>query len=170
MPPVRPSGPALRSSTVRLVAVGVDPVGVVAIGANATGVVAIGMLATGVVAIGQLARGVVVIGQLALGVVAFGQLAVGVGWAGGQLAVGAASGPGLLVFGPLGRFYLRPLLGRRPGGRWARHLRAGGAWYGVAAVVVMVLAALWWLAAGQPLLDALNRTGGILRQAPRPLR
>ncbi|HEX7277352.1 MAG TPA: hypothetical protein VF244_08255 [Acidimicrobiales bacterium] len=154
----------------RIVDVGVAPVGVIAIGANATGVVAIGMLATGVIAIGQLARGVVVVGQLALGVVAFGQLAVGVGWAGGQLAIGATSGPGLVAFGPLGRFYLRPFLGRRPGGRWVPHPRAGGPWYGVAALVVLAVAALWWFVAGQPLLDALTRTGGILEEAPRPLR
>ncbi len=153
-----------------MVAFGEEAVGVIAIGQMATGVVAIGQMATGVVAIGQLARGVVVVGQLALGVVAFGQLAVGVGWAGGMLGIGATSGPGLLVFGPLGRLYLRPFLGRRPGGRLVSHLRAGGPWYGVAAVVVAVVAVLWWFVAGQPLLDALTRTGGILVEAPRPLR
>ena len=63
------------------------------------------------------------------------------------------------MYGPLGRFYLRPLVGRRPGGRWVRHPRAGGPWFGVAAAVVVVLAALWWFAAGAPLLDALTRTG-----------
>lgn len=152
-----------------MLAIGVEPVGVIAIGANATGVVAIGNLATGVIAIGQLARGIFVFGQLALGVVAIGQLAVGVGWAGGQVGIAATSGPGL-VLGPFGRFYLLPLLGRRPGGRLARHPRAGGPWTTVAVVVVLVVAAIWWVAAGQPLVDALTRTGGILVEAPRPLR
>jgi len=40
----------------------------------------------------------------------------------------------------------------------------------VAAVVIVALAALWWLAAGQWVMDALTRTGGILVDAPRPLR
>ena len=40
----------------------------------------------------------------------------------------------------------------------------------VAAVVIVVLAALWWVAAGLWLTDALTRTGGILVDAPRPLR
>jgi len=154
---------------VRVVAIGTQPVGVIAIGLDATGVVAIGELATGVIAVGQLARGVIVAGQLALGVVALGQLAVGVGWAGGQLGIGATSGPGI-VLGLFGRLYALPLFGHRPDGRWIRHPRAGGPWFAVAAVVVAVLAALWWFVAGQPLLDALTRTGGILVEAPRPLR
>ncbi len=102
---------------VRVLAVGVQPVGVIAIGANATGILAIGNLATGVVAIGQLARGVVAFGQLAIGVVAVGQLAVGVAWATGQIGVAATSGAGF-VFGPFGRLYALPLLGRRGDRRW----------------------------------------------------
>ena len=152
-----------------MVAVGVQPVGVIAIGANATGILAIGNLATGVVAIGQLARGVVAFGQLAVGVVAFGQLAVGVAWATGQIGVAATSGAGF-VFGPFGRVFALPLLGRRGERRWIPHPRAGGPWYTVGAVVVLVVAALWWLAAGQPLLHELTRTGGILVDAPPPLR
>ncbi len=150
-------------------AVGVQPVGVIAIGANATGILAIGELATGVVAIGQLARGGVAIGQLALGVVSIGQLAVGVLWATGQLGIAATSGAGI-VFGPLGRFYALPLLGPRADPRFVRHPRAGAPWLAVAAVVVLVVAALWWFAAGLWLVDDLTRPGGILVDAPRPLR
>ncbi len=153
----------------RVLAVGVQPVGVIAIGANATGIVAIGELATGVIAVGQLARGGLAIGQLALGLVSVGQLAVGVAWATGQLAIAATSGAGI-VFGPLGRFYALPLLGRRADPRFVPHPRGGPAWFVVAAVVVLVLAALWWFAAGLWLVDDLTRPGGILVDAPRPLR
>ena len=152
-----------------MLAVGVQPVGVIAVGANAVGILAIGELETGVVAIGQLARGGLAIGQLALGVISVGQLAVGVGWATGQLGMAATSGAGI-VFGPLGRVYALPLLGPRGERRWVRHPRAGPAWSGVAALVVLVLGALWWFAAGLPLLHELTRTGGILVDAPRPLR
>ena len=155
-------------ATVRMLAVGVQPVGVIAIGANATGVLAIGELATGVIAIGQLARGGVAIGQLALGIVSVGQLAVGVAWATGQLGIAATSGAGI-VFGPLGRLYALPLFGRRGDRRWIPHPRAGAPWLAVAAVV-LVLAALWWFAAGATLLHELTRTGGILVEAPPPLR
>jgi hypothetical protein len=127
----------------RLVAVGVEPVGVVAIGANATGVVAIGQLATGVLAVGQLARGVVVVGQLAVGVVAFGQLALGVGWVGGMLAIGAGrSGPAMVGLVPR---------------RWAPR-----------AIVGVVVLAVWWLAAGLWLWSSLTDEGGIFRDAPPP--
>jgi hypothetical protein len=113
----------------RLVAVGVEPVGVVAIGANARGVIAVGQLATGVVAVGQLARGIVVLGQLAVGIVAFGQLAVGVGWVGGMLAIGAGrAGPGMVVLHP------RRALSR--------------------VVVTFVLLVLWWAVAGTALVHA----------------
>jgi hypothetical protein len=128
---------------VRLLAFGVEPVGVVAIGANATGVIAIGQLATGVVAVGQLARGVVVVGQLAVGLVAFGQLTVGVLWTGGQLAFGAGRrGPAMLPAVP------RALSWRL--------------WFGA------VLLAIWWFAAGVSLSDAVTREGGIFRDAPPP--
>ena len=153
----------------RILDVGVSPVGVVAIGLNATGVVAVGELATGVIAVGQLARGGLAIGQLALGVASVGQLAVGLGWATGQLGIAATSGAGI-IFGPLGRLYALPLLGRRGNRRWIPHPRAGLAWFGVAALVVLVLGALWWFAAGGPLVHELTRTGGILVDAPRPLR
>lgn len=149
----------------RVLAVGTEPVGVIAIGANATGIVAIGQLATGVVAIGQLARGVVVVGQLALGVVSIGQLALGVGWAAGMVGAGATSGPGL-IFGLFGRLYLLRLFGRQTGAPWERRTSAAAG----RVVGVVVLATLWWLAAGQWLLDALTRTGGILVDAPRVLR
>lgn len=150
----------------KLVAFGVEPVGVVAIGANATGVVAIGQLATGVVAIGQLARGVVVVGQLAVGVVAFGQLALGVLWAGGMLGVAATSGPGL-VAGLFGRFRLRPHMGGRTGPAF----EPGGvarARPGLARLLLLLLIALWWLAVGQWVVDAITRPGGIFEEAPPP--
>lgn len=126
----------------RVLAVGVEPVGVVAIGANATGIIAIGQLATGVVAVGQLARGVVVVGQLAVGVLAFGQLALGVGWVGGMLAIGGRAGPGMLVLSP-----------RSP------RLRIG---------LVVVLAALWWVAAGSWLVGSITEESGIFRDEPPP--
>ena len=141
----------------RVVAVGVQPVGVVAIGLMPTGVVAIGELATGVVAIGQLARGVVVVGQLALGLVSFGQLAIGVVWACGQVGIAATSGPGL-VLGLFGRLYARRLLGGEPGPAWAGRRLLSRAQLVAGPIVVLLLAALWWLAVGAPLVDALTRS------------
>jgi hypothetical protein len=152
---------------VRVVDVGVQPVGVIAIGANATGIVAVGQLATGVVAIGQLARGAIVVGQLSLGLVAVGQLSLGVAWSAG-LGAGGTSGPGL-VFGAFGRLYLQRLRGRRSGPAleqrgWTRG-RAVAAF-----VTVAALTALWWFAAGVWLVDALTRTGGILVDPPHVLK
>ena len=154
----------------RVVAVGVQPVGVVAIGLMPTGVVAIGELATGVVAVGQLARGVVVVGQLALGLVSFGQLAIGVVWACGQVGIAATSGPGL-VLGLFGRLYARRLLGSEPGPAWAgrRLLEPGSAGGGTDRR--LVLAALWWFAVGAPLVDALTRPNpAVVVEEPLPDR
>ncbi len=143
----------------KLLAFGTEPVGVVAIGANASGIVAIGQLATGVVAVGQLARGGVVIGQLGVGLVCAGQLGLGVIWSAGMLGVGGTSGPGFIA-GLFGRLYLLRLFGRQEGPAlpWRELGRRRVA---VAAVLLVALAALWWLAAGQWLVDALTRTGGI---------
>ena len=131
----------------KIVAVGVEPVGFLAIGANATGVIAIGQLATGVVAVGQLARGIVVVGQLAVGWVALGQLAIGVSWAAGMLGLAGHTAHGFLAGGLLRR-------GVTPG----------------RAALLLVLVALWWFVAGTWLLDAIVREGGIFVDAPRPLR
>ena len=127
----------------RLIAFGVEPVGVIAVGANATGVIAIGQLATGVVAVGQLARGGIVIGQLACGIWSFGQLSLGVGWVGGQLAIGGGYRlPGMLVGVP-----------RRPPFR---------------AVMIAITALIWWFAAGQWVLHSITDEGGIFRDKPPP--
>ena len=153
----------------RVVAFGEEPVGVIAIGANATGIIAIGQLATGVVAIGQLARGAIVVGQLGLGLVAIGQLAVGAGWSAGMVGIGGTAGPGLIA-GAFGRLSLLRLFGRHTG----RALEGTGlfsrARLVVGLIVTVALAALWWLAAGQWVMDALTRTGGILFDPPRVLR
>lgn len=152
----------------RVFDVGTEPVGVVAIGANATGIIAIGQLATGVIAIGQLARGVIVVGQLSLGVLAVGQLSLGVGWSAGMVGAGGTSGP-WLVFGAFGRLFVRRLLGRQRG-----PIVEGGpkSPIGVAIAVVTVafLAALWWVAVGQWLLDAITRTGGSVNPPVHVLR
>lgn len=153
----------------KLVAVGTEPVGVVAIGANATGVIAIGMLATGVVAIGQLARGVIVVGQLALGVVAIGQLSIAIAWSSGQLGIAATSGPGI-VGGLFGRLYLSRLFDRSAEVRWERPRHRSPRSRAIRWTVLIALVGLWWFAAGQPLLDAFTRTGGVFVDAPRPLR
>lgn len=150
----------------KLLAVGAEAVGVVAFGQVATGIVAIGQLATGVVAIGQLARGGLVVGQLGLGLVSFGQLSVGVLWSGGMMGVGATAGPGL-IGGLFGRLSLLRLLRRRAGAGFSP--ARGRTRLIVATVLALALAALWWLAAGQWLLDDLTRTGGILVEAPPPL-
>ena len=140
----------------------------VAIGANATGVIAVGQLATGVVAIGQLARGVIVVGQLSLGVLAVGQLSLGVGWSAGMVGAGGTVRP-WLVFGAFGRLFVRRLLGRQPGPIVEGGPKSRSAWP-IAVVTVALLAALWWLAAGQWLLDAITRTGGIFVNPPHVLR
>jgi hypothetical protein len=127
----------------RLVAFGVEPVGVIAVGANATGIIAIGQLATGVVAVGQLARGGFVIGQLACGIWAFGQLSLGVGWAGGQLAIGGLFKlPGMVVGVP-----------SKPKAQ---------------AVMVFLTLVVWWFAAGLWLTRSITEEGGIFRDAPPP--
>jgi hypothetical protein len=152
---------------VKLVAFGTEAVGVIAVGQAATGIVAIGQVATGVVAIGQLARGVFVVGQLGLGIVAVGQLAVGVLWAGGMLGVAATSGPGV-IGGLFGRLYLRRLFQRRSEpafpGRWRLRRRR----VVMAGVGTVALAALWWVAAGQWLLDDLSRPPAVPVEAPEP--
>ena len=151
----------------KLLAFGAEPVGVVAIGQAATGIVAIGQLATGVIAIGQLARGGVVIGQLGIGLVSVGQLSVGVIWSAGMLGAGGTSGPGVIA-GLFGRLHLLRLFRRQEGPALATQGLSRRR-VAVAAVLVVALAALWWLAAGQWLVDALTRTGGILIDAPPPL-
>jgi hypothetical protein len=150
---------------VRVVDVGVHPVGFIAVGANATGFVAVGQLATGVVAVGQLARGGIVIGQLSLGLVTIGQLSLGVGWSAGMVGAGGTSGPGL-VFGALGRLYLT----RLRGGKALDNLPSKPFGWVVAVVTVALLAALWWITAGNSLVHALTRPGGILRAPPHVLR
>ena len=152
----------------RVVDVGVHPVGLVAIGANATGVIAVGQLATGVVAVGQLARGGLVIGQLSLGLVTIGQLSLGVGWSAGMVGVGGTSGPGL-IFGAVGRLRLTRLGGRN-GGHALDGTPASPFGWVVAVVTVALLAALWWITAGNPLVHELTRRGGILRAPPHVLR
>lgn len=150
----------------KLLAVGQEAVGVVAIGQSATWVIAIGQLATGVVAVGQLARGVVVVGQLGLGIVAVGQLAVGVLWAAGMVGVAATSGPGL-VGGLFGRLYLRRLF-RRGSGPAFPHDRPSRRRIVVGTVLTAALAGLWWVAAGQWLVDDLTRPTEIPVEAPEP--
>ena len=150
----------------KLFAVGQEAVGVVAIGQAATGVLAIGQVATGVVAIGQLARGVFVVGQLGLGIVAVGQLAVGVLWAGGMVGVAATSGPGL-VGGLFGRLYLRRLL-RRDKGPAFPHDRPSRTRLLIAGALTAGLAGLWWVAAGQWLVDDLTRPEAVPVEAPEP--
>ena len=152
----------------RVIDVGTQPVGLIAIGANATGIVAVGQLATGVVAIGQLARGGIVVGQLSLGLVSVGQLSLGVGWSAGMVGVGGTSGPGL-VFGAFGRLFLGRLLGRSPGA--VVEDTPGSAYRTVVALITVgLLAALWWITAGQWLLHELTRTGGILVSPPHVLK
>jgi hypothetical protein len=153
----------------KLIAFGTEPVGVIAIGASATGVIAIGALATGVVAIGQLARGGIVAGQLALGLVSIGQLSIGAGWSSGQLGIAATSGPGI-VLGLFGRLYLWRLLDRKAEVRWERPHRRTRKSLAIRATLLVALIVLWWLAAGQPLMDAFTRVGGVFVDAPRPLR
>jgi hypothetical protein len=150
----------------KLFAAGSDAVGVIAVGQSATGIIAIGQLATGVVAIGQLARGVIVVGQLGLGLVAVGQLAVGVLWAGGMVGVAATSGPGLTV-GLFGRLYLRRLF-RRESGPAFPHDRPSRKRIVVAGVLTAALAGLWWVAAGQWIVDDLTRPAEVPVEAPEP--
>jgi len=153
---------------VRVIDVGVQPVGFLAIGQLATGVIAIGQGATGVVAIGQLARGVIVVGQLAIGFVAFGQLAVGAVWAGGMVAIAPVGGPYLVGAGLLGKLPLKAVWH----GRWslyvARQMSPAGRV--VRVLVVVLLAVTTWFVAIAPLLDDLTRVGGVFRDAPRELR
>ena len=108
----------------------------------------------------------IVVGQLGLGIVAVGQLAVGVLWAGGMLGMAATSGPGL-IGGLFGRLYLRRLF--RPGsGPAFAHDRPSPHRILVAGVLTAALAGLWWVAAGQWLLDDLTRPTEVPVEAPEP--
>jgi hypothetical protein len=137
---------------VAVFAVGQEAKGFIAIGQLATGVIAIGQEATGVIAIGQLARGVIAIGQVALGIVAIGMGAVGVLWCSALIGISGTSGPGLLVYGLLGRVRLRQwplrmlaLVRNEP---WDS-TRRWPAWRRVLGIILLpVLAALWWFLAG----------------------
>jgi hypothetical protein len=155
-------------SGVRVIDVGVQPIGFVAIGQLPTGVIAIGQGATGVVAVGQLARGVIVLGQLAIGIVALGQLAIGAAWAGGMLAVAPVSGPYMLGTGLFGSLPFRAL--RR--GSWSQFVarRMSPRGLGVRLVVLAAIAIAMWFVAIAPLLDDLTRVGGVFRDPPRELR
>lgn len=158
-------GERAGSAVVRWIDVGEEPVGVIAIGANATGVLAFGQLATGVIAIGQLARGVVTVGQLSLGFVSVGQLSVGVLWAMGQIGIGSFSGPGL-IFGPLGRLYPLRLFGRQPGSplQGPPDLRGlGGA---LRLLSIVLVAGLWFGAAGIWIVDGLRDDGRTVVDTP----
>lgn len=143
----------------RIIAVGVEPVGVFAFGAAPTGIIAIGQLATGVIAIGQGARGVIAIGQIAVGGLVFGQVAVGALWAGGQLAIGATSGWAMLPLGLFGRWSPS---NRRP----ELSLTGAHAWLAIRFLVwSAVLALVTWLVM-MPVVDAIVREGGIFVDAP----
>ena len=146
----------------KLIAVGVEPVGVIAIGAAPTGVLAIGQLATGVVAIGQLARGFIVVGQLAIGVVAVGQLGIGMWWASGMLAAAPLTGAAMLPLSPFGRMH--PLRWRRDGADWRVPMtpQHGASWI-LALVLLIGVGTLAWMLAVEPVWDALTRSGGIFR-------
>ena len=146
----------------KLIAVGVEPVGVIAIGAAPTGVLAVGQLATGVVAIGQLARGFVVFGQLAIGVVAVGQLGIGMWWASGMLAAAPVTGAAMLPLSPFGRMYPVRWSRDRPDWRIRTTPQRGGSWV-VALVLLIGVGTLAWLLAVDPVWDALTRPGGIFR-------
>ena len=152
----------------RVIDVGVQPVGFVAIGQLPTGVIAIGQGATGVVAVGQLARGVIVLGQLAIGIVALGQLAVGGAWAGGMVAVAPVGGPYMLGTGLFGGL---PFSALRHG-RWSQFVprRVSRVSLGVRLVVLVLIALGMWFVAIAPLLDDLIRVGGVFRDPPRELR
>jgi hypothetical protein len=153
---------------VRVIDVGLQPVGFVAIGQLPTGVIAIGQGATGVVAIGQLARGVLVVGQLAIGLVALGQLAVGAIWAGGMVAIAPVGGPFLVGTGLFGALPLRALWH----GRWSQYVarQMSPVGLGVRVLVVVLIAVTTWFVAIAPLLDDMTRVGGVFRDPPRQLR
>jgi hypothetical protein len=157
----------------RVVSVGSELPGVVAVGQQATGIVAVGQRASGVIAIGQEATGVIAVGQLALGVVAVGSWPGASSWPGSwasgwpqrarwpagccgarALGVGGTSGSPLAygLFGRLSRRRLIAWVRREPWDsppRWSTWRRA----VGVAGLTA--LTALWWFAAGQPLVAAL---------------
>jgi hypothetical protein len=163
-----PEQPADYGALVRVIDVGVQPIGLVAIGQLPTGVIAIGQGATGIVAVGQLARGVIVLGQLAIGILAFGQVAVGAVWAGGMLAVAPVGGPALLGSGLFGELPFSAL--RR--WRWSRFdaRRTSGRGLAVRVLVLVSIVIAAWFIAISPLLDDLTRIGGVFRDPPRELR
>jgi len=175
---------AIGVNAAGIFSIGQEATGVVAIGQMATGVVAIGQVATGVVAIGQVARGGVVVGQLALGLVSFGMLSVGVCWSAGLVGIGAFSGPGFILglFGRLSPLrlvgrgsglprvagrgtadgaHLAFVPGRavelaetRAAGRLVRGPALKPRRVAVGVAVTVVIATLWWFAAGASLMDA----------------
>ena len=144
----------------KLVAVGVEPVGFLAIGVMPRGVIALGPLATGGLAIGQLARGFVSIGQLSVGVVAIGQLAVGMWWASGQLALAPTGGPSMLRIAPYG--VVRPIRWVKGYEDWRIAGPERSGWKSVASLFfVIAIGALVWFVAVVPARDALFGSGGV---------
>ncbi|MCJ7726783.1 MAG: hypothetical protein MUP76_10405 [Acidimicrobiia bacterium] len=144
----------------KLLDVGVEPVGVVAIGVLPRGVLAIGPMATGVIAIGQVARGFIAIGQLALGVIVIGQLGVGMWWASAQLALAPIGGPAMLRIAPYGTLY--PGRRRRGEEDWRNRGPEYNGWRRLAAILfVIAIGALVWFVAIIPVRDLLFGPGGV---------
>jgi hypothetical protein len=87
-------------------------------------------------------------------------------WRDDMVGVAATSGPGI-VGGLFGRLYLRRLLRRKDGPAFP-HDRFSRRRLVVGAVVTAGLAALWWVAAGQWLVDDLTRPDPVPVEAPEP--
>lgn len=146
----------------KLLAVGVEPVGLVAIGAAPSGIVAIGQFATGFLAIGQLSRGVIAVGQLAVGVVVVGQVAAGLVWASGQLALAPLAGWAQLPISPFGRFHPLRLKAGKPDWLRLRTPKSTVGWI-TGVVVLLAIAACVALFVVVPLWDVIVGEGGVFR-------
>lgn len=144
----------------KIIDVGVEPVGIIAIGVLPRGVLAIGPVATGVIAIGQLSRGFIAIGQLALGVVSVGQISVGMWWSSGQMALAPVAGPAMLRIAPYGLIYPARWLRGEPD--WHVSAAPLTGWRRIAAwLMVLLVGLLVWFVAVIPVRDALVGPGGI---------